>query len=342
MKITHILRSNYFFARVASILVSFHTPFAIKSEIENSILHFPPHGEQSKKKIVRDMIFSKIYFQMSPEEYLRYDFENLSFAGRRQYVSNRELTRKFSELETKEMHDLFRNKYSAYLEFRNFYKRKIVLIKNQEDLRGKKNEILDMGSRIIAKPLALSGGRGVKLIDLSRTDWENYICDLCADSGCIIEAVIAQDERMARFHPQSVNTVRIVTHNQDKPRIVMASVRLGMGDSVVDNGCLSAAIDIHTGLITTPGRNAHSRGLFLYHPDTNEQILGEKIPEWDSVVELAIELSSKVPKQRIIGWDFALSTDGWVIVEGNTRPEIQILAGAGVGVRQLFEEITAK
>ena len=47
-----------------------------------------------------------------------------------------------------------------------------------------------------------------------------------------------------------------------------------------------------------------------------------------------------VPEQRIVGWDLALSVDGWVIIEGNTRPGLQVLAGDGVGVRSILERIT--
>ena len=79
--------------------------------------------------------------------------------------------------------------------------------------------------------------------------------------------------------------------------------------------------------------------LYLNHPDTGEQILGSQIPAWDDLLELVKLLAKKFKKQRIVGWDMAYSTDGWVIVEANSHPHIQVLAGNGIGVRKLFEEM---
>ena len=64
------------------------------------------------------------------------------------------------------------------------------------------------------------------------------------------------------------------------------------------------------------------------------------MPYWDELVAFAKEIAMVVPEQRIVGWDLALSVDGWVIIEGNTRPGLQVLAGDGVGVRSILERIT--
>jgi hypothetical protein len=56
---------------------------------------------------------------------------------------------------------------------------------------------------------------------------------------------------------------------------------------------------------------------------------------------MVLELADMLKKQRIVGWDMAYSVDGWLMVEANTNPGLQILAGDGVGVRGMFERITA-
>ena len=74
-----------------------------------------------------------------------------------------------------------------------------------------------------------------------------------------------------------------------------------------------------------------------YHPNTNTQIKGNKIPCWDDLLKLSDELANTIPEQTIIGWDFALTDKGWVVIEANHKPSfIGIQMCSQKGVRKLL------
>lgn len=53
---------------------------------------------------------------------------------------------------------------------------------------------------------------------------------------CILEVLIVQSSVMEKLHPNSVNTVRIPAFREnDGTLIVMPFLRVGVGNSVVDN-----------------------------------------------------------------------------------------------------------
>ncbi|MBR5430083.1 MAG: hypothetical protein IK116_06095, partial [Firmicutes bacterium] len=193
------------------------------------------------------------------------------------------------------------------------------------------------------KPLSERGGHGVRRVDLAQEGEaaELFVRLLTQYGSAIVEQPIIQAEGMARFHPASINTVRVVTmrHKDGSLEIIQTSVRLGTGDSVVDNGCLSASVDTDSGIITSPGRAAHEKGVYLRHPDTGVQILGSSVPDWQELLDQVKEQAAVFKKQRFIGWDMAYSVDGWVVVEVNSHPALQTLSGAGVGARALCERV---
>lgn len=142
----------------------------------------------------------------------------------------------------------------------------------------------------------------------------------------IVEEIIVQAEEMAKFHPESVNTIRFVTfyHNEIINKIC-AIIRIGRGGSIVDNACaggIYAPIDLETGIVETAGTD-FNLNKYIHHPYTIAQILGAQIPKWKELNELVKEIVKVVPQMKQVGWDFALTDNGWVMVEGNGRPGVQ-------------------
>ena len=293
------------------------------------------------QRIKRDIYYTEFYYQINADEYFRYQFENLSKAGRKKYVGDNELIARFKKMDDPEEKQILADKYNTYCKFTKYYKRDVILVKNKDDYAS----FLDfciVHPTFFIKPLSLCSGHGVRKLEIGKEGTAEEIFRTVVEKGpMIVEEPIKQAEEMGKYHHQSINTVRIVTFQKDgKIDIVQSSVRLGMGESVVDNGCLSASVDLENGIITSPGRAAHQKGLYLKHPDTNIQILGSHIPEWERLLAQVREQAKVLKKQRIVGWDMAYSVDGWVIVEANSHPGIQILAGNGIGMRDVFEEIT--
>ena len=56
---------------------------------------------------------------------------------------------------------------------------------------------------------------------------------------------------------------------------------------------------------------------YEYHPTTNKRLIGFQVPDISAALDLAKRLSALCPEVRFVGWDIALSKDGFVVIEGN-------------------------
>ena len=338
-KIRAFMARHRFLSQLAALLVPLVWPGWLMKEIRAACAQFEI-TEEKARRIRRDMRFCYLYYRISPEEYCRYEFERYSDTERKKFVGEAENGPFFAQRTSPENRAFFKNKYKTYLFFQPYYRRRAISVTEESDFEPF-SAFLKEEKRVVTKPIDQSFGRGVAVVDADQvTDSRSLFEELIRGTGSIVEEWIRQDARMAAFHPGSVNTIRAITLQTDgAAKLLAACVRLGTGESVVDNGCLSASVDIDSGVITTRGRLAHKKGLYLFHPDSGRQILGFRIPEWEALKALVLDLAGKVPTQKVIGWDMALSEKGWLVVEANTAPSIQILLGEGIGAREILKQI---
>ncbi|MDO5548123.1 MAG: sugar-transfer associated ATP-grasp domain-containing protein [Eubacteriales bacterium] len=329
---------------LAKIQLKRKKPASFEQKFETTIQRFIPREQQKNKeyinKLKEDMLFCSMYYGIDPEEYGRYQFEDLSDIARKRFVGKQEIVSVLKTLETPETRALFQDKFEAYNTFKKYYKREIIKVDAaHRDVFDAFCENHDIG---IVKPYNSRQAMGVHKVSLKTSEQcEQAFQQIVEQGTCVVEEVINQGYEIAKFHPESVNTVRVITCFRDNiAKVVICTARFGTGDSIVDNHCISAGVDLDTGIIVTPAREAKKSGMHLNHPDTGYQIIGTKLPQWNELMNLMKELAQIVPEQRVVGWDMAYSIDGWVVVEGNTRPALQLLAGAGMGVRDIFEDIT--
>lgn len=303
---------------------------------------FVPEEKRNDKKYVRslkkDIYLAHIRQNGTPEEYFRYGFEKLSEAGRNEYMLDKDSSPVFRAVEGKGTRKIFTDKYLAYEKFKPYYKRELVEVRSDADAE-KFREFAGKHGRFIVKPMAQYGGHGIYIDSVENCTADEKFKQILSRGESIVEELLIQDERMSAFNPGTVNTIRIVTYTRnDDMQIIQSSMRIGCGKSVVDNGCLSCGIDYESGVIITKGRMAHEPGLYVFHPDTGYQILGSKIPCWEDLKKLLSELVRVFPEQPLVGWDLALCNHGWTMIEANTRPQVQILSGDGIGMRKIIEE----
>ena len=181
----------------------------------------------------------------------------------------------------------------------------------------------------IAKPLNESRGKGIFKIykDDSAKDAQK-LYDLFVNDNYLVEQCIENCQQLKAFHPQSLNTIRVVTvSNKEKACVFSGVLRVGVGDSVVDNshaGGISAQINVESGIVETDGADSHGNR-YEYHPDSNIQIKGFAIPYWDVIVKTCCE-AAKQSSIPIVGWDVVANDDGTIeFVEGNHRPDMDVM-----------------
>jgi len=280
-------------------------------------------SSDEKKKIHDDILKCIKKYAVSAEEYFLFGFRDISDEKRKSFVpfyEHRAVCLKINSLESRRV---FENKFESYKTFKPYYKREIINI--VPDCGNNLSTFLDFikkHDKFIVKPSCKSGGKGISIIESPEvTDAEAILKELLLKSpqGFIIEELVTQSAELAEFHPSSVNTVRISTLClKDRIEIVHPFFKMGQGGKVIDNGAaggILSTIDKSTGVVMKASDElGHS---YEIHPDSQKPIVGFKIPKWEELIELSKELASVFPQNRFTGWDFALTDDGWVLIEGN-------------------------
>lgn len=255
----------------------------------------------SKEWFRRDMIYSLHRFGADFDEYFVFEFYKRNTLGREEFITNKKRYEYYHLLNADENFLLFENKKNTYKIFKGFYKRDVLPVETMED----RNAFIDFWSRhnvFMYKPVGGAEGRGIKKVLLKSEKEALDFFDSNIENGSFLaEELISQDEQMALLNRSSVNTVRVpAVICKGKVKIFHPFVRMGVGESVVDNhgaGGIVASIDAATGIVYTPGLTKKGHW-YLKHPDTGTQIVGFQIPCWDELVELANEITPLVDGTR--------------------------------------------
>lgn len=300
-------------------------------------------SEQERNAVAADMtrMFEKYGYTF--DDYFYYSFPGKTEEERLGYLSEFERDEIVTHLNKAYNRPLFDDKALTYEKYKPYYKRDLIgLDGGKKDLK-KLRDFLEKYQRIIIKPRGGAGGDGVHILD--KADMGDDIDAVLLSEltgarkyGLVAEELIDQDERMASFHPGSVNCIRISTVRlNDRVETFHSFVKIGMGDTAVDNmnhGGFLAAIDEATGVIVN-ARDDMGKS-YTVHPESGVQMVGFTVPHWPEALALAKELAMITPSNRWTGWDLALSKDGMVMVEGNARGQFR---GSRDDLRELLKEI---
>lgn len=279
-------------------------------------------NRRAVRQIKRDLLYSRLRFHTSLAQYFILHFEELSDKGRSAYVGEIE-KRRYVERNNASggKHDTFRDKYNTYQKFKPYYHRSVMQITSEN--RDEFLRFAEKNKRFILKYADEALGKGVQIIDQAELPEgiAAFFDRLIAENHrYIAEELIVQAPELMAIHPSSVNTVRFATYlKNNSVEHLFSFLRMGSGNGIIDNataGGLAAAIDMESGVITSEACS-ESGPRMIFHPDTGVQILGMQMPRWQELLALVDELAHVVPEQKFVGWDLALTEQGWVMVEGN-------------------------
>lgn len=281
------------------------------------------------------------------EEYELYGFADKGEAERREYLTDAVRNRICRRVNSRNGERIIHNKWLTYQCLKPFYHRMVWRLTSTDDITA----ILLSGAdtrQLVAKPTNQCGGRGIRLlVSRDATECRHTLETLLhSESGqhpeWIIEQRIVQDEQLAQWNPDSVNTIRINTfHLNGTIRHFTSFIRTGRKGSFVDNGAqggLFASIDDTTGVIFTDGYDEHGQR-HPSHPDSHVPFIGQAIPRWDELLRLTESMALRMPSMTYIGWDLALTPDGWEPVEANRGEFVAQQTTQGRGLRKTFEKM---
>ncbi|MCH5166834.1 MAG: hypothetical protein J1F35_02980 [Erysipelotrichales bacterium] len=300
------------------------------------------HDKTNKNKvfIFFDIISCGIKYQAGYVDYNLYEMYKMNKKERKTVITrgiNNDIIKKYNDMSYAykfEDKALFNKLFDKYMNREWIYLKEASIDDFKNYLKGKKE--------IIIKPLSLSCGKGVEKLTVKDYKPEELYNHLLETDQTLVEDVAIQNKVLSNIYPYSVNTLRIVTLNKV---VVAALLRIGNDNNVVDNfnhGGMVTTIDIETGEILFPAIDKVGN-VYEKHPQTNESIVGVKIPMWEDVKNLCIEACDIVPELGYVGWDVCLGEEKPFLIEGNDFPghdlyQLPVHRSDNYGLLPVFEK----
>lgn len=138
----------------------------------------------------------------------------------------------------------------------------------------------------------------------------------------LLQERMTQHKEMSRLHEHSINTMRILTFNNNgKIQLFCAALRVGTNGRNVDNwgaGGIAIGIDSEEGTLRKNGMyKPRYGGKVQVHPNSGIHFEGFAIPYFKESVELVCSVHRYLYGIHSIGWDVAVTENGPVIIEAN-------------------------
>ena len=159
----------------------------------------------------------------------------------------------------------------------------------------------------------------------------------------IIVEYVEMHPEIKRLNPMSLNTIRVMLINEDgnNPFIASSFMRIGTKQSgIVDNtaqGGMFCKVDVQTGRFFDGEKvNNHVITPSPIHPDTGELVEGT-IPHWELVREKLIQIANYMPQLEWMGFDIAITQDGFNIIEINSHQGLHRYHTYPQDVKDYFE-----
>ena len=272
--------------------------------------------------VLADMARCALRYQAGYLDYKLFEFESLTAAQRATYITRGRNNTYVKRLNQRESWHLFDDKIEFLRLFDGLHGRAWL------DLRGADAAALAgfcaAHPRIVGKPVDGTCGRGIDFYTVDRPVEQagELHRTLTERRQILVEQRVAQHPELARLHPRSLNTLRLVTivTPAGEPELVFSCLRIGNGKEVdnLNSGGMSVMVD-GGGVLCSPG--ADKNGLACeVHPLTNTTLPGTQLPFFEEAVALVKQAALRVPGIRFVGWDVGITEAGPILIEGNHFP----------------------
>ncbi len=212
-------------------------------------------------------------------------------------------------------------------------------------------ETLRRQESFVVKPASGSGGDGILVIgsradqgwrtvggrSVSEDELRQHLANVVfgayskhLDDRALIEERIIPHPLMEDIYARGLSDIRVILL---RGRPLMSMMRVptdrSQGRANLHQGGIGVAVDITDGRLT---RAVYRRESVTSHPDTGTRLVGEVLPGWTQLLEVARAAAACVPL-GYVGVDIVLDKSrGPLVLEMNARPglEIQNINGQGL------------
>ena len=278
------------------------------------------HKKTNKSRILIffDIVYCGIKYQAGYIDYNLFEMYTMNKYQRRTVITrgiNNEIIKKYNDPKYMK---IFNDKIEFNKIFDKYLKRDWLEIK--EDNYNEFEEFCKKHSKFIAKPTKESCGKGVEVIEVKKQNIKKLHDKLYTSNQILIEELVEQNKKIKELHPDSINTLRVVTL---KGKVVTALLRIGNNHNHVDNfnhEGLCVPIEVESGEIIYKAIDKKGT-LYDSHPLTNKKIVGFKVPKWDEVKSFCEEAALEIPEVGYIGWDVCVTSNNDIcFIEANEFP----------------------
>lgn len=271
-----------------------------------------------KLRILASMAYCLVRYGARPIDYERFEFRRKSAFERNRYMTFLRYFKMARKIDKKTFAEISANKGRELQVFKDFVNRDWMLVdKNTstEDVE----QFISTHSALIAKPEHGEQGHGIFKIK-SRHDIDRLMAER-SDTPFIVEEVVENAEYIRELNPTSLNTIRAYTLVTAKGDTLILAVllRVGAPGATVDNwgsGGVGYNFDLDTGICCQKGLDKKN-GKHIFHPGSNKLMLGFKLEHFEELKEYIVKLSQVVPSARFVGWDIAITPNGFELIEMN-------------------------
>lgn len=172
------------------------------------------------------------------------------------------------------------------------------------------NDLGEDSSIIVKRAMGTFAGQGVKKYNVDKESFQKLLNDLLDDhADFIVQKCIRQHPFLAQFNESSVNIFRINTLRiRGKIVVLSVSLRFGEKGSATDICFRDGKEIMNTVGIDKNGFLMRKRASFDGLDDWDNWS-GERVPEYNAVIDAAKIAHKRLYQFDFVGWDFTLSED---------------------------------
>lgn len=273
-----------------------------------------------KGELIVSMLWCRLRYGAQPVDYVRFEFYKKNNHERNRYLTNHRWKKMFKEFGYYITREKTYGKIAIYKTFADYIHRPWIVVDKYTDPQSIKDFIKKQGI-VFAKPDHSSQGKGVVRIKADDNAAIEELLNDCKQKAFVVEGAIEQAPEIAAINSSSINTIGAFTliKRDGTTQIISILLRVGMPGMVVDNwgsGGVCYNFDLATGICDRAGVDKKQQP-YLIHPGSNFQMIGFRLPNFDKLKQLILEISQKVPQARFVGWDMAITPYGYELVEMN-------------------------
>ena len=236
----------------------------------------------------------------------------------------------------------------------------IALIKNKEITffdGGKVNMqpieiVADHEMDAFCKEIAGESGKGAFSLEIKSRSIKinkkpsdiNGLREMMGEGAFIVQERLENHGDIDAVYPNSLNTIKLITFLNDDGTVDFfdSVMRFGAGGNNIDNasqGGVFVGIE-EDGTLQEVG--FHEPGIRKQlvvngvHPDTGVRFAGMKIPYWNEILQTSKEFHKFFYGIPSIGWDIAVTPNGFVFTETGEDWEIPVYQVTHGGLREKF------